>query len=264
MMREHIELHSEQDFACMRHAGRLAAEALDYITPMVQPGISTGELDRLVHRFIVHHDAYPAPLHYRGYPKSICTSLNHVVCHGIPDDKRILQEGDLLNIDLTVVLDGWYGDTSRMFYVGKKMSVKAKKLCEMTWNALMAGIDVVRPGATLGDVGAHIQKLAESKNFSIVRDFCGHGIGRQFHMAPNIMHFGKEGDGLVLQKGMLFTIEPMINTGGHQVKILADNWTTVTRDRSLSAQFEHTIGVTETGYEIFTLSPKKWDNPPYV
>lgn len=245
----------------MRRAGRLAAEVLDLITPSVVPGVTTGELDRICHDHIVLSGAIPAPLNYRGFPKSICTSVNHVVCHGIPGDKR-LEDGDIINIDVTVILDGWHGDTSRMFYVGKA-SVKARRLVDVTYEAMMQGIGVVRPGATLGDIGHAIQHYAEGQRFSVVRDFCGHGLGRVFHDAPSVLHFGEPGTGLELREGMFFTIEPMINAGAYEVKILADGWTAVTKDRSLSAQFEHSIAVTADGYEIFTRSPKGYDRPPY-
>jgi methionyl aminopeptidase len=256
-----IRLHGAEDFAAMRRAGHLAAETLDYITPHVVPGITTGELDRLCHAYIVRHGAIPAPLNYRGFPKSICTSVNHVVCHGIPGEKR-LEDGDIVNIDVTVILDGWHGDTSRMFLVGK-VGVKATKLVDITYEAMMKGIEVVRPGARLGDIGHAIQSHAEAARFSVVRDFCGHGLGRIFHEAPSILHFGKPNTGIELREGMFFTIEPMINAGGWETKILSDGWTAVTKDRSLSAQFEHSIGVTADGYEIFTLSPKGWHRPPY-
>ncbi len=245
----------------MRRAGRLAAEVLDLITPSVVPGVTTGELDRICHDHIVLHGAIPAPLNYRGFPKSICTSVNHVVCHGIPGDKR-LEDGDIINIDVTVILDGWHGDTSRMFYVGKA-SVKARRLVDVTYEAMMQGIGVVRPGAKLGDIGHAIQHYAEGHRFSVVRDFCGHGLGRVFHDAPSVLHFGEPGTGLELREGMFFTIEPMINAGAYEVKILADGWTAVTKDRSLSAQFEHSIAVTADGHEIFTRSPKGYDRPPY-
>jgi methionyl aminopeptidase len=256
-----IKIHDEAAFDGMRKAGRLAAETLDYITPHVEPGVTTGELDRLCHEFIVGHGAVPAPLNYRGFPKSICTSINHVVCHGIPGDKR-LQDGDILNIDVTVILDGWHGDTSRMYLIGK-VGVKPQKLVEVTYEAMMRGIKAVRPGATLGDIGHAIQSHAEGHRFSVVRDFCGHGIGRIFHDSPSILHFGRAGAGPVLREGMFFTVEPMINAGRHEVKVLDDGWTAVTRDRSLSAQFEHTVGVTADGVEIFTLSPAGLDHPPY-
>ena len=257
-----ITLHSPDDFEGMRKAGALAAETLDYITPFVQPGVTTGELDRLCHEFITENGAVPAPLNYRGFPKSICTSINHVVCHGIPSDEKRLIEGDVMNIDVTVILEGWHGDTSRMFFIGQP-SVKAKRLVEATYDCMMRGIEVVRPGATLGDIGHAIQSHAEKLRFSVVRDFCGHGLGRIFHTAPSILHYGRPGEGLALQEGMFFTVEPMINAGRYDVKILQDGWTAVTRDRTLSAQFEHSIGVTADGFEIFTLSPKTWHKPPY-
>ncbi len=257
-----ITIHGPEDFERMRRAGRLAAETLDFITPHVQPGVTTEELDRLCHGFILDHDAIPAPLNYKGFPKSICTSVNHVVCHGIPSERKRLSKGDAINIDVTVILDGWHGDTSRMFFVGQN-SVKARKLIEVTYEAMMKGIAAVRPGATLGDIGAAIQGHAEAQRFSVVRDFCGHGLGRVFHTAPSVLHYGRPGTGVVLREGMFFTIEPMINAGRPDVKILDDGWTAVTRDKSLSAQFEHSVGVTAEGCEIFTLSPKGWHQPPY-
>jgi methionyl aminopeptidase len=257
----YIKIHDEQGFVGMRKAGQLAAECLDFITPYLKPGVSTDELNTLCHDWTLERGAVPAPLNYRGFPKSICTSINHVVCHGIPGDK-VLIDGDIINIDVTVILDGWYGDTSRMFYVGKP-SLKAQKLVEVTFECLWRGIEMVRPGATLGDIGHAIQSYAEKKRYSVVRDFCGHGLGRVFHDAPNVMHFGRPGEGEVLRQGMFFTIEPMINAGKLDVKILADGWTAVTKDRSLSAQFEHSLGVTADGYEIFTLSPTGLDCPPY-
>ena len=249
-----ITIHGIQGFEGMRKAGKLAAQTLDFITPYVKVGVTTQELDQLCHKFILDHGAIPAPLGYRGYPKSICTSINHVVCHGIPGDKK-LWDGDILNIDVTVIVDGWHGDTSRMFTVGK-VGVRAAKLIDTTYEAMMRGIEVVRPGATLGDIGYAIQSFAEKQGFSVVRDFCGHGLGKIFHSAPNVVHYGKPGQGLELKEGMFFTIEPMINAGRYDVKILADGWTAVTRDKSLSAQFEHSLGVTANGYEIFTLSGK--------
>ena len=258
-----ITIHGPEDFAAMHRAGRLAAETLDFITPYVAPGITTGELDRLCHDFIVARGAVPAPLNYRGFPKSICTSVNHVVCHGIPSEKKRLQDGDIVNIDVTVILKGWHGDTSRMFYIGKP-KLRAKRLVDTTFEAMWRGIEAVRPGATLGDVGHAIQSHAEGEGFSVVRDFCGHGLGRVFHEAPSVLHFGDPGDGVILREGMFFTIEPMINAGRYPVKILEDGWTAVTRDRSLSAQFEHSIGVTADGYEVFTLSPKGWHCPPFA
>jgi methionyl aminopeptidase len=257
-----IKIHTADDFAAMRNAGRLAAETLDYILPQVGPRVSTEELDRLCHEFITAHGAIPAPLGYRGFPKSICTSVNHVVCHGIPSEKKRLQDGDIINIDVTVILDGWHGDTSRMIYIGQP-KVRARRLVEATFEAMWRGIETVKPGATLGDVGHAIQSHAEGQGFSVVRDFCGHGLGLVFHEAPSVLHFGSPGQGAVLREGMFFTIEPMINAGGPQVKILEDGWTAVTRDRSLSAQFEHSVGVTADGCEVFTLSPKGWHQPPY-
>lgn len=256
-----IKIHDDAGFEGMRKAGRLAAECLDFITPHVIPGMSTDELNTLCHDWTLERNATPAPLNYRGFPKSICTSINHVVCHGIPSAKVIV-DGDVINIDVTVILDGWYGDTSRMFYVGKP-SLKAQKLVETTFECLWRGIEMVRPGATLGDIGHAIQSFAESKRYSVVRDFCGHGLGRIFHDAPNIMHFGRPGEGEVLREGMFFTIEPMINLGRLDVKILSDGWTAVTKDRSLSAQFEHSLAVTKDGYEVFTLSPTGLNCPPF-
>lgn len=258
-----IVIHDARGFAGMRAAGRLGAETLDFITPHVIAGVTTEALDRLCHDFIVAHDAVPAPLGYRGFPKSICTSVNRVVCHGIPSDKKTLADGDILNIDVTVILNGWHGDTSRMFFTGKP-SVKARRLVEVTYEAMMRGIEAVKPGATLGDIGHACQSHAEKNRFSVVRDFCGHGLGRIFHTAPSILHYGKPGKGTVLREGMFFTIEPMINAGRFEVKVLEDGWTAVTRDKSLSAQFEHSIAVTAEGYEIFTLSPKGWTAPPYA
>ncbi|HUZ65789.1 MAG TPA: type I methionyl aminopeptidase [Acetobacteraceae bacterium] len=256
-----ITIHNSGDFAGMRAAGRLAAETLDMITPHVRPGVTTAALDRLCHDFIVAHGAVPAPLQYRGYPKSICTSINHVVCHGIPGE-RVLEAGDVLNIDVTVILDGWHGDSSRMYAAGEP-STRARRLMDVTYESLMRGLAAVRPGATLGDIGHAIQGCVEANRFSVVRDFCGHGIGRRFHEAPNVLHFGRAGEGPVLKPGMFFTIEPMVNAGRPDVKVLDDGWTAVTRDRSLSAQFEHMLGVTEAGCEIFTLSPAGYTKWPY-
>ncbi len=257
-----IIIHTDADFAPMRAAGRLAAECLDMITPHVRTGVTTQELDQLCHEFIVQHGARPAPLNYRGYPKSICTSINHVVCHGIPGDRKLL-EGDIVNVDVTVVLDGWHGDTSRM-YVAGTASTRARMLMQVTYDAMMRGIEAARPGNPLGDIGHAIQAFVEANRFSVVRDFCGHGIGRTFHAPPNVLHFGRRGEGPVLRPGMFFTIEPMVNAGRPEVKILDDGWTAVTRDRSLSAQFEHMIGITEAGAEIFTLSPAGYTQPPYT
>jgi methionyl aminopeptidase len=257
-----IKIHGEDDFAGMRRAGRLAAATLDFIAPYVHPGVTTGELDRLCHDFVADHGAISAPLNYRGFPKSICTSINHVVCHGIPGDRRLV-EGDILNIDVTPILDGWHGDSSRMFLVGERIAIKAKKLVDATYEAMMRGIAVVRPGVRIGAIGDAIQRYAESHRYSVVRDFCGHGVGRVFHDAPSILHYGRPDDGPMLREGMFFTIEPMINAGRYEVKVLGDGWTAVTKDRSLSAQFEHTVGVTATGHEIFTLSPAGLHQPPY-
>jgi methionyl aminopeptidase len=256
-----IKLHGPEGFAGMRAAGRLAAECLDYLVPFVKPEVTTDYLNDLAHRFIVDNGAVPAPLNYRGFPKSICTSVNHVVCHGIPGPKRI-KDGDIVNIDVTTIVDGWHGDTSRMFLVGD-VPLKARRLVEVTYEAMMRGIAVARPGATLGDIGHAIQSFAEGHRYSVVRDFCGHGLGRVFHDAPNIVHVGRPGRGVVLKEGMFFTIEPMINIGKPEVKVLEDGWTAVTRDRSLSAQFEHSVGITADGCEIFTGSPKGLNAPPY-
>ncbi|TAH33787.1 MAG: type I methionyl aminopeptidase [Alphaproteobacteria bacterium] len=256
---EKITLHKPEDFAGMRKAGRLAAEVLDFITPHVIEGVTTDKLDQLCEKFIRDHGAIPAPLGYKGYPKSICTSINHVVCHGIPSD-RVLMDGDILNVDVTVILDGWYGDTSRMYAIGD-IPVRAKKLMDVTYESMMRGIAAVKPGAKLGDIGFAIQSYVEENRFSVVRDFCGHGLGRVFHAPPSVLHFGERGEGDELKPGMFFTIEPMVNAGKYDTKILADGWTAVTRDKSLSAQFEHTLAVTDTGYEIFTLSPAGLDKP---
>jgi methionyl aminopeptidase len=256
-----ITIHKPEDFGVMRRAGKLAAETLDMITAHVRPGISTGEIDKLCHDYMVERGAIPATLGYRGYTKSSCTSVNHVVCHGIPGD-RVLVDGDIVNIDVTVILDGWHGDSSRM-YVAGEASTKAKLLMDVTYEAMMKGIAAIRPGATLGDIGHAIQVHVEKHRFSVVRDFCGHGIGRHFHEPPNILHFGRPGEGPKLKPGMFFTVEPMVNAGRPEVKILDDGWTAVTRDRSLSAQFEHMVAVTDNGVEIFTLSPAGMHKPPY-
>ena len=242
----------------MRVAGRLAAEVLRMIRPHVQPGITTDELDRLCHDYIVNvQQAVPAPLNYKGFPRSICTSVNHQVCHGIPGDKK-LKKGDIVNIDITVIKDGWHGDTSKMYFVGEP-SVQAKRLVQVTHECLLRGIGAVRPGARLGDIGHAIQSHAEAHGFSVVREYCGHGIGREFHEDPQVLHYGTAGTGMVLEPGMTFTVEPMINAGRKEVKLLPDNWTVVTRDHSLSAQWEHTVLVTPTGYEILTQLPS--DDP---
>lgn len=259
-----IELHPKEDFEGMRRAGKLAAETLDMITPHVVPGVTTEELDRLCHLYITKNGAIPAPLNYKGFPKSICTSIDKVVCHGIPTTKKQLVEGEIINIDVTVILNGWYGDTSRTYLVGNAIKPAARRLVDVTYDCLMRGIEVVKPGATLGDVGHAIQTLAEGKGYSVVRDFCGHGLGREFHSAPSVVHFGRPGKGVRLEPGMFFTIEPMINEGTWHVKIKSDGWTAVTADGRLSAQFEHSIGVTEDGFEIFTLSPAGFTKPPYA
>jgi methionyl aminopeptidase len=253
-----ITLKNEQEIQAMRVAGKLASEVLDFIAPQIIPGITTGEIDRICHEYMVTvQKTIPAPLNYcppgfTPYPKSICTSVNHQVCHGIPGDK-VLKSGDVVNVDVTVIKDGFHGDTSRMFFVGEP-SIAAKRLCEITYECMWLGIDQVRPGARLGDIGAVIQKYAEESGFSVVREFCGHGIGRKFHEDPQILHYGKAGTGEVLKEGMIFTIEPMINAGRREIRELPDGWTIVTKDRSLSAQWEHTVLVTPTGYEIMTTS----------
>ncbi len=257
-----IRLYGHEGFEGMRRAGQLAATALDMLTEHVQPGVTTEELDERIMAFAAEHDAIPATLNYRGYTKAICTSVNHVVCHGIPGPKA-LREGDIVNIDVTLIVDGWHGDTSRMYGVGR-ISRKAERLIDVTYESLMRGIAAVRPGHTTGHIGAAIQSYAEGERCSVVREFCGHGLGRQFHERPNILHYGEAGEGVVLRPGMIFTIEPMINLGRAAVKVLPDGWTAVTRDRQLSAQFEHSIGVTEDGCEIFTGSPAGYDRPPYA
>ena len=255
-----IKLFGADAFAAMRKAGQLTAEALDLMVDLVKPGVTTDYLDQIDFEFAMDHQAYPAPLNYRGFTRGICTSINHVVCHGIPNDKP-LRDGDIVNIDITLVVDGWHGDSSRMYGVGE-VPRRAERLVDITYECLMRGIAAVKPGSTTGDIGYAIQSYAEAERCSVVRDFCGHGLGQLFHDEPNILHYGRKGDGVPLKPGMLFTIEPMINLGRPEVKVLGDGWTAVTRDRSLSAQFEHTIGVTETGCEIFTLSPKGLDKPP--
>ncbi|MBT8144894.1 MAG: type I methionyl aminopeptidase [Gammaproteobacteria bacterium] len=247
-----ITLKSPEEQEKMRIAGRLAAAVLDMIGPHVRPGVTTGELDEICHRHIVEvQDAVPAPLNYKGFPKSICTSANHVVCHGIPGPKK-LRKGDILNIDITVIKDGWHGDTSRMFYVGEP-AVRARRVCEVAHEAMRRGIETVRPGARLGDIGHAIQSFVEAQKFSVVRDYCGHGIGKVFHEDPKVLHYGTPGTGEELQPGMTFTIEPMVNVGSYKTRLLPDGWTVVTKDHSLSAQWEHTILVTENGFEVLTL-----------
>lgn len=257
-----VTIHSKEDYEGMRKAGRLAAEVLDYIKDFVQPGTSTQELNDLCHNMIIQRGAIPAPLGYRGFPKSICTSVNHVVCHGIPDDRK-LKNGDIVNIDVTVIVDGWHGDTSRMYWAGEA-PIKAKRLSQVTYDAMMLGIEQVKPGNTLGDIGHAIQEYVEKHNYSVVRDYCGHGLGKIFHAAPSVMHFGKKGQGMVLQEGMFFTIEPMVNVGDWRTVLnKKDNWTVWTKDKSLSAQYEHSLAVTANGFEIFTASPKGLNCPPY-
>jgi methionyl aminopeptidase len=258
-----ITIHKSEDFEKMRIAGKLAGEILDYITPFVEVGVTTNYLNDLCHNKIIENNAIPAPLNYRGFPKSICTSVNHVICHGIPSDK-ILKNGDILNIDVTVIVDGWHGDTSRMYFVGNDVSIKAKKLTQITYECMMMGIEKVKPEIHLGEIGFVIQNHAEKHGFSVVRDYCGHGIGKVFHAEPSVLHYGKKNSGILLKEGMFFTIEPMINVGTFETLLSKhDGWTVTTRDKSLSAQFEHTIGVTKDGFEIFTASPKGLDFPPY-
>ncbi len=265
-----IKLHGPEDFEGMRKAGRLAAECLDMIAAHIKPGVTTRHLDDLIREFVFDHGALSATIGYRGYRHASCISLNHVICHGIPSEK-VLKNGDIMNIDVTAIVDGWHGDTSGMFYAGEP-KVKARRLVDTTYEAMMAGINAVKPGATLRDIGRAIQTIAEGQGFSVVRDFCGHGLGRVFHDAPNVVHYAEykdrwggvhQADDTELKPGMFFTIEPMINEGKPDVKLLKDNWTAVSRDKSLSAQFEHSVAVTEDGVEIFTKSPKGLDRPPY-
>ncbi len=250
-----------EKFEKMRVAGNLAARTLDEITSYVKPGVSTNKIDKICYEYIKDNGGYSAPLFYRGFKNSLCTSINHVICHGIPSE-RILEEGDILNIDVTSIVDGYHGDTSRMFSIGK-ISVKAKNLIDATYESMMNAIKILKPGVKLGDIGHEIQSFVEKENFTVVRDFCGHGISDVFHEPPNILHYGKKNTGNELKPGMTFTIEPMINAGKHESKVLNDGWTAVTKDKSLSAQFEHTIGITENGYEIFTESAKGYKKPPY-
>lgn len=258
-----VVIHKPEDFEGMRKAGRLAAEVLDMITEYVVPGVTTDELNTRCHDMIVAAGATPAPLGYRGFPKSICTSVNHVVCHGIPGSLR-LKEGDTVNIDVTVIVDGWHGDTSRMYYAGEP-SIKFKRLSEVTFEAMWLGIEQVKPGKHIGDIGHAIETHARKHGYSVVEDYCGHGLGRVFHTAPNVLHYGNPGEGPEIREGMFFTIEPMLNAGRHETILSKhDGWTVTTRDKSRSCQFEHSIGVTATGYEVFTLSPTKKDKPPYA
>ncbi|MBA3668256.1 MAG: type I methionyl aminopeptidase [Sphingomonas sp.] len=256
-----IKLHGAEGFSGMRRAGHLAASILDALVPHVVPGVTTQELDTIVHRLTLEAGAVPATLGYRGYTKSCCTSINHVVCHGIPGDKA-LKDGDIVNIDVTPILDGWHGDTSRMYLAGN-VPIKARKLVDLTYECLMLGLAQAKPGNRLGDISHAIQSHAEKHRYSVVRDFCGHGLGRLFHDSPEVVHAGRPGTGPELKPGMFFTVEPMINIGRADVKLLDDGWTAVTRDRSLSAQFEHSIGITEAGHEVFTKSPNGLDKPPY-
>lgn len=258
-----VPLYDEDDFAGMHRAGKLAAETLDFITGYVEVGVSTGELDRRIEQFMRDNGGTPATIGYRGYNHASCISVNHVVNHGIPSDEKRLNNGDILNIDVTVIVDGWFGDTSRMYIAGDKASIKAQKLVDVTFEAMWEGIRAVRPGSTLGDVGHAIQRHAETHRCAVVRDYCGHGIGRVFHDAPSVLHFGKPGEGQLLEAGMIFTIEPMINLGTFETKLLSDGWTVVTKDRQLSAQFEHTVGVTDEGCEVFTLSPAGRHHPAW-
>ena len=252
-----------EKFEKMKIAGRLAAQTLDMLTDNIKEGISTATIDKLGYEFIRDNGGYSAPLYYRGFKKSLCTSLNHVVCHGIPSEDRILEDGDAVNVDVTAIINDHYGDTSRMFCIGKT-SVKLNNLVNATYESMIKAIKILRPGKKLGDIGYEIQSYVEEKGFSVVRDFCGHGIGNVFHESPNILHYGKKNTGIELKPGMTFTIEPMINAGKFDIKVLNDGWTAVTKDKSLSAQFEHTVGITENGYEIFTESVKGYLKPPYL
>jgi len=249
-----------ESFEKTRLAGSIAAGALDEVNNIIKPGITTSEIDKLCYQYINDHKAYSAPLYYRGYPKSCCTSSNHVVCHGIPSEK-ILYDGDVINVDVTAIKDGWHGDTSRMFIVGE-CSIKAKKLIKVTYDSMMKAIKTIKANTKIGNIGYTIQKIVEAEGFSVVRDFCGHGIGKKFHESPNVLHYGEKNSGQELKEGMIFTVEPMINSGKFETKTLKDGWTAVTKDKSLSAQFEHTVGVTKEGYEIFTLSKKSLNFPP--
>ncbi len=249
-----------ESFEKTKLAGSIAAGALDEVNNLIKPGVSTSEIDQLCYQYINDHKAFSAPLYYRGYPKSCCTSTNHVVCHGIPS-KKILSDGDIINVDVTAIKDGWHGDTSRMFIVGE-CSIKAKKLIKITYEAMMKAIKIIKSDTKIGNIGYTIQKSVEAEGFSVVRDFCGHGIGKKFHESPNVLHYGEKNSGQDLKEGMIFTVEPMINLGRYETKTLKDGWTAVTKDKSLSAQFEHTVGVTKEGYEIFTLSKKGLNFPP--
>ena len=257
-----MTLEYKESFDQIRIAGSLAAKTLDEVTSHVKPGVTTNKLDKICYEFIRDKGGFSAPLFYRGFPKSCCTSANHIVCHGIPGDKN-LKDGDIINIDVTAIVNGWHGDTSRMFYVGD-VSIKNKNLVSTTYNAMIRAINKIKNGIYLGDIGETIQTYVEKKGFSVVRDFCGHGIGKIFHEQPNVLHYGKKGEGIQLKTGMMFTVEPMINEGIFNTKLLKDGWTAVTKDKSASAQFEHTVGVTEDGFEIFTKSKKNYEQPPYL
>ena len=256
-----MSIDYKESFEQIKIAGALAAKTLDEVTSYVKPDINTDELDKICYEFIKDNGGYSAPLFYRGFPKSCCTSVNHVVCHGIPSNKY-LSEGDIVNIDVTAIVNEWHGDTSRMFFVGNA-SVKSKNLVSTTYDSMMKAISIIKNGIHLGDIGEAIQTHVEKKGFSVVRDFCGHGIGKTFHLPPNILHYGKKGEGMKLETGMIFTVEPMINEGVYNTKLLKDGWTAVTKDKTLSAQFEHTVGVTKVGFEIFTKSKKNYEQPPY-
>ena len=252
----------KESFEQIKIAGNLAADTLDEVTSYVKPGVTTSKIDKICYEFIKDNGGHSAPLFYRGFPKSCCTSVNHIVCHGIPTNKY-LKEGDIVNVDVTAIVNGWHGDTSRMFFVGD-VSVKSKNLVSTTYNSMMRAITIIKSGVNLGDIGEAIQTYVEKKGFSVVRDYCGHCIGKTFHEPPNILHYGKKGEGIKLETGMIFTVEPMINEGIYNTKLLNDGWTAVTKDKSLSAQFEHTVGVTNNGFEIFTKSKKKYEQPPYL
>jgi len=252
----------KESFEQIKIAGNLAADTLDEVTSYIKPGVTTSKIDKICYEFIKDNGGYSAPLFYRGFPKSCCTSVNHIVCHGIPTNKY-LKEGDIINVDVTAIVNGWHGDTSRMFFVGD-VSVKSKNLVSTTYNSMMRAITIIKSGVNLGDIGEAIQTYVEKKGFSVVRDYSGHCIGKTFHEPPNILHYGKKGEGVKLETGMIFTVEPMINEGIYNTKLLNDGWTAVTKDKSLSAQFEHTIGVTKDGFEIFTKSKKKYEQPPYL
>lgn len=257
-----VTIHKKEEFALMRTSGQLAASILDDLVEFIRPGITTNQINDFCHKKIIDAKAIPAPLGYKGFPKSVCTSVNHVVCHGIPSEKK-LKKGDIINVDVTTLVEGWHGDTSRMYFVGE-VPVKAKRLCQVTYDAMMIAIDMVKPGVRLGDIGHAIQTYAEAHGYNVVRDYCGHGLGRVFHTLPNVLHYGWPNTGMELQEGMFFTIEPMLNAGEEDTKISPhDGWTVTTKDRSLSAQFEHSIGVTKNGHEIFTESPKGLHHPPY-